>query len=251
MSFSNNRPYFEKASMYKMLADYYHYSNPTLHDYYYKKHIKNLQKMIASERSEVTVSNSEQPAKVRVLHAIPDAPNVDIYVNGTRILKDFPYKKLTDYLPLPKGKYQVDIYPTGNVISTLISRKVEVDNGKLYTLVATGSGKNLRLIPFEDHSNVPQGEAKVRFIHLSPNTPAVDVVVKHSDVVFTNIPYRKATNYLGVTPMTIDLEIRPAGTEKALLALPNVQLQPNTVYSIYAIGLNQGKPPLEGLILIP
>lgn len=251
MSFSTNRPYFEKASMYKMLADYYRYNNPTLHDYYYKKHVNNLEKMITSDRSEVTVTNNEQPAKVRILHAIPDAPNVDIYVNGTRILKDFSYKKVTDYLPLPKGKYQIDVYPTGHLVSTLISRKVEVDNGKMYTLAAVGKSKNLHLIPFEDHSNVPQGEAKIRFIHLSPDTSTVDVSVKHSDVVFSHIPYRKATNYLGITPMTIDLEVRPADTKKVLLSLPNVQLQPNTVYSIYAVGLSQGKPPLEGLILIP
>lgn len=251
MQSRNSHHYFEKASMYGMLADYYKYSNPTLHIYYYKKHLNSLQKAIASQRSVLDPAQNETPAKVRILHAAPDAPNVDVYVNGTRVLKDFPYKKITEYLPLPQGKYQVDIYPTGNLVSTIISRKVIVQNGKMYTLAATGTDKNLRLIPFEDNPNVPQGEAKMRVIHLSADTPPVDIAVKNGDVIFQNVSYRKATNYLGVTPMHIDLEAREAGTNNVVLALPDVDLKPNTVYSIYIIGSFDGTPPLEALILVP
>ncbi|WP_042346655.1 DUF4397 domain-containing protein [Bacillus massiliigorillae] len=251
MQSRNAHHYFEKASMYGMLADYYKYCNPTLHIYYYKKHLNSLQKAIASQRSVMGTDSTETPAKVRILHAAPDAPNVDVYINGTRILKDFPYKKITDYLPLPQGKYQVDIYPTGNQVSTIISRKVEVQNGKIYTLAATGNGKNLKLLTYEDHPIVPHGEAKVRFIHLAPDAPAVDIAVKHGDIIFPNIAYRKATNYLGVTPMNIDLEAREAGTKTVMLELPNVDLKPNTVYSIYIIGSIEGTPALEALILIP
>lgn len=243
--------YFEKASMYGLLADYYKYSNPTLHIYYYKKHVNNLQKAIASQRSDVNPTTNVIPAKVRLLHAAPDAPNVDVYVNGTRILKDFPYKKVTDYLNLPKGKYQIDIYPTGNLVSTVISKKVDVDNNKFYTLAAAGSGKNLKLLTFEDNTDVPNGESKVRFIHLSPDTPPVDIAVKNADVVFRNVSFRKASNYLGVTPMNVDLETRLTGTDKVVLSLPNVNLQPNTAYSIYAIGFENREPELDALILIP
>lgn len=243
--------YFEKASMYGLLADYYKYSNPTLHIYYYKKHVNNLQKAISMQRSDINPDDQQSPAKVRVLHAAPDAPNVDVFVNGTRILKDFPYKKVTDYLTLPKGKYQIDIYPTGNLVSTLVSRKVEVDTGKSYTLATTGDRKNIRLLAFEDQTNVPDGEAKLRFIHLSPDTPSVDIAVKNGDVVSPNVAYRKATNYLGVTPMTVDLEARLAGTKTVALSLPNVQLQPNTAYTIYAVGFANGSPTLEALILVP
>ncbi|MEH6942611.1 DUF4397 domain-containing protein [Bacillus sp. JJ722] len=250
MQSRNSHHYFEKASMYGMLADYYKYSNPTLHIYYYKKHLNSLQKAIASQRSVVDPQN-EHPAKVRIMHAAPDAPNVDVYINGTRILKDFPYKKITDYLPLPQGRYQIDIYPTGNLVSTVISRKVEVQNGKVYTLAATGEGKNLRLLTFEDNPNVPYGEAKFRVIHLSPDAPPVDIAVKHGDVIFPNVSYRKATNYLGVTPMHVDLEAREAGTNTVVLELPAIDLKPNTVYSIYIIGSVDGTPPLEALILVP
>ncbi|WP_019241871.1 MULTISPECIES: DUF4397 domain-containing protein [Bacillus] len=243
--------YLAKAEKYGLLADYYKYINPTLHIYYYKKHYNNIQKAVASERSAFTDSTPEQQAKIRLLHVAPDAPNVDIYVNGTRIIKDFPYKSVTDYLALPKGKYQMDIYPTGNQISTIISRKIIVESGKSYTLATVGSENNLKLLTYHEEFNVPNGEAKLRFIHLSPETAPMDLAVKHADCVFTNIPFRKSTNYLGVTPMTLDLEARLSGTETIALEIPNTEFMPNTIHSIYIIGLENERAPLEALILSP
>ncbi|MGM9925136.1 MAG: DUF4397 domain-containing protein [Bacillus sp. (in: firmicutes)] len=251
MQSRNSHHYFEKASMYGMLADYYKYSNPTLHVYYYKKHVNNLQKAIESERSHLNPVPNEAPARVRILHAAPDAPNVDIYINGTRILKDFPYKKVTDYLPLPQGKYQIDVYPAGQPISTIISRKVEVKNGHMYTLAVAGKGKNVKLLTYEDQPNVPSGEAKIRLTHLSPDAEPIDVAVKHGDVVFPNVSYRKTSNYLGVTPMNVDLEARLAGSDAVALSIPNVDMKPNQAYSIYLVGSADGSPPLEVLLLTP
>ncbi|WP_108671220.1 DUF4397 domain-containing protein [Peribacillus acanthi] len=244
--------YFEKASMYGMLADYYKYTNPDLHMEYYQKHFKNLQKAAEAYKHKRVQPNGAQ-GRIRVLHAAPDAPNVDVYVNGTKILKDFPYKRMTEYLPLPQGSYHIDIYPTGESINTVISRRINVEGGKSYTLAAIGSvaKKNLTLQPIEDSTHTPSGESKVRFVHFSPDAPAVDVAVKGGDVVFSNISYRKVTDYLGVTPLTVDLEVRLAGSDSVVLSLPAVSLLPNMGYTIYAIGLAEGTPALEAIILSP
>jgi hypothetical protein len=243
--------HFQKAAMYGMLADFYKYTNPNLHVHYYQKHFKHLQRAIQSGRANGTPSMSESPARVRILHAAPDAPNVDVYINGMRVLKDFSYKKVTDYLNLPKGKYHIDIYPAGNMIATVISKRVTVDSGKNYTLVAAGSGKNLKLLAFEDSPITPPGEAKVRFVHLSPDAPAVDIAVKSGDVIFPNVSFRKSTEYMGLSPMTVDLEARVSGTKTVALALPNITFRPNTAYTIYAVGFANGTPALEVLILSP
>ena len=183
--------YFQKASKYGMLADYYKYQNPSLHMHYYKKHLNNLQKAMEAERN--MRGEGDNPAKIRILHAVPGAPNVDVLVNGTRVLKDFPYKKVTDYLSLPAGKYQVDVYPTGNLASSLISRKINVESGKSYTIAATGAEKKLNLQTFEDQFDVPSGKTKVRLVHLSPDAGAVDVGVKNGDNLFNNVTFRKST----------------------------------------------------------
>jgi len=244
--------YFNKAGKYHLLADYYKYNNPTLHLHYYNKYVNYLQRAIVDEQNNrASAQTNLPPAQVRVMHAAPETDKVDVYVNSTRVLQDFPYKSVSNYLSLPQGKYQVDVYPAGNQVSTIVSRKIEVKNGKMYTIAAIGTGKNIKLQAYEDQSAVPFGEATLRVIHLSPDAPSVDIGVKNGDVAFPELSYRKATNYLGVTPMNLELEVRKPGTKDVIFSLPSIQLQPNTAYTIYLVGLVEKEPSLEALMLTP
>ncbi|MFS0781524.1 DUF4397 domain-containing protein [Bacillus sp. 1P06AnD] len=251
MESRNAHHYFEKASKYALLADFYKYTNPNLHIHYYHKQLHAIQRALNAERGHTALTGRDHTGRIRLLHAKPDGPNVDIYINGTRILKDFPYKKASDYLTIPAGKYQMDVYPAGDQTSTVASRKIDVEPSKLYTVAVAGIGTDNRLLAFEDQPFVPHGESKFRFIHLSPDAPPVDVAVTHSDVVFEDIPFRKATDYIGVTPMELDLEIRPSGTKDVILPLPNVSLKQDTPYTIYAVGTVEGSAPLEALMMVP
>ncbi|WP_050615309.1 DUF4397 domain-containing protein [Bacillus testis] len=247
----NAHRYFEKASKYALLADYYKYSNPAMHIHYYQKQLKAMQKAMALRNGDNRQTGNTQPARIRFLHAADGEPNVDVYLNGTRILQDFPYKKASDYLTLPPGKYHIDVYPTGDLTAALVSRRVDAEPGILYTAAITGTGKDMRIQLYLDSTQVPTGESKMRFIHLVTDAPPVDVAVKHGDMVFKEVPFRKAADYLGVTPMMVDLEVRPTGSKDVILPLPNISLQPNTSYTIFAIGTLRGNEPLEAIILVP
>jgi hypothetical protein len=59
----------------------------------------------------------------------------------------------------------------------------------------------------------------VRFIHLSPDAPAVDIAVKGGPILFKDIAFEKASTYLAVKPGAYDLEVRPTGTTTVALAV--------------------------------
>ncbi|WP_406686885.1 DUF4397 domain-containing protein [Rossellomorea vietnamensis] len=239
--------YLTKAAMYDLLSGYYKYSDPSMHVHYYQKHLKYMRLAMQAQRADMT--NSTQPSYVRVLHAVPDAPNVDVYVNGNRVLRDVAFKDVSDYLTLPAGKYHIDVYPAGTSVTTVISKKVKIDPGKIYTLAAVGTLNKMQLLPYLDEPTVPSGETKVKFIHLSPDAPAVDIAVKGGDVIFPDISFKQATDYLGLMPMTVNLEARVAGSKNSVLSVPNVKLSPNQAYTIVAVGLANGTPELEALLL--
>lgn len=92
--------------------------------------------------------------------------------------------------------------------------------------------------------------ARVRFIHLSPNAPGVDVVLLNGIKLFNDTKYKEATDYINVTPGIYTLQVRPTGSDMVLLTIPNINLETNQVYTIYAIGLVNGNPPLEAVILV-
>ena len=52
-------------------------------------------------------------ARVRVVHASPDAPAVDIWVDGSIAFSNAPFKGITDYASLAAGTYNVQVSPTG------------------------------------------------------------------------------------------------------------------------------------------
>src|SRR4051812_1013083 len=88
--------YLQKAGMYDLLAQFYKYSSPDLHMLYYIKHLKYMNKAVNTMRTYT--QQMQQEAKVRILHASPDAQDVDIYINGQRVMKGLPFKKVTNVL---------------------------------------------------------------------------------------------------------------------------------------------------------
>ena len=49
-------------------------------------------------------------------------------------------------------------------------------------------------------------------------------------------------------PSTYRLQARIAGTDQVILDVPNINLTANRYYTVYAVGLPVGQPPLQVLI---
>lgn len=239
--------YLQKAAMYDLLAQFYKYSNPNLHMHYYLKHFKYMNKANYSMR--VNTAPIQEEARVRILHTSHDCLDVDVYINGNRMVKSLPFKHISNFLALKSGKYHIDIYPAGNMVDSVLNKRITVESGKSYTLATIDHSKKMRLLVYQNQPEVPANEAKVRFIHLSHDTPEMDIAVKDRDVIFPNVSYKQATEYLGLTPMSVDLETREAGTRNIILSLPKIQFKANETYTVVFLGLTNEKPELEAIIL--
>ena len=82
--------------------------------------------------------------------------------------------------------------------------------------------------------------AKVRFVHASPDAPAVDIAVKNGPVLFTNVAFKGVGEYLPVGAGTYDLEVRLAGTSTVVLPLNGIALQAGKIYTVFARGFVGG-----------
>jgi hypothetical protein len=235
--------YLQKAAMYDTLAQFYKYSFPNLHMQYYLKHINYMNKALNFMRTNPQQIQVE--AKVRFLHTSPDSSNVDIYVDGKRVIKDLPFKNLSKDFSIKAGKHHIDIYPTGDMVNSVLNKTITVEPGNSYTLATIDSVKNMRLLVFQNQPTVPVNESKVRFIHLAPDSPALDIAVKDRDVVFPKVSYKQTTDYLGLTPMTVDLEAREAGSKTVLLPLPKLQFRANESYTIVFVALTKDNPEFQ------
>ena len=114
-------------------------------------------------------------AKVRVVHASPDAPAVDVYVNGDLTLEDVPFKADSGYLDVPAGTHNVEVFAAGSEYaegSAVLQADLTVEAGKAYTVAAANTVDSLEFVVAEDSMSVTEGKTKIRVGHLSPDAPA-------------------------------------------------------------------------------
>lgn len=191
---------------------------------------------------------SNMNAYIRVLHASPGAPAVDVYVNNNPVIRGLKYKEFSEYLSVMPGIYNIKVYPAGQQMNAVINTNVAVEP-MAYTIAAAGELPNISLMSIIDPYRPPQNPNKsyARFAHLSPNAPAVDITLPDGTKLFSNVKYGEYANYIEVDPGTYTLQVRPAGSEDVVLTVPNVQLMPGVYQTIYAVGLAGDTPPLEAI----
>lgn len=175
-------------------------------------------------------------AKVRVIHASPDAPAVDVFVNGNRTLTNVPFFTASDYLDLPAGTYQIQVAPTGQPASAaVIDASATIQAGMAYTIAATGLVANIEATVFADDLSAPaSGQAKVKVYHLSPDAPAVDVKVAGGDTLIPGLAFPNASDYLEVPAGSYDLQVTPAGASDVVIDLAGTALEAGKIYSVFA-----------------
>jgi hypothetical protein len=187
-------------------------------------------------------------AQVRVLHASPDAPAVDIYLDDTIVdaLTNVPFGTISDYLEVPAGDHNVKVYATGTTSDPVIDADVSVAAGAAYTIAATGALADITPQVLEDDISASCSTAKVRVVHFSADAPAVDVATAGStpaDAVVKGLEYPDATGWLDLPGGTYDLEVRLAGETTVALSLPDVTVEDCRAYSVFAVG-SAASPPV-------
>jgi hypothetical protein len=199
-------------------------------------------------------SSAQEMARVRVVHASPDAPAVDVYADGSKVLTAVPYKGSSDYLQVPAGAHNFQVFGTGaNPASDepVIDADATLAAGRDYTVVAVGKLADIRPLVLEDNNAVPAaGKAHVRVVHASPDAPAVDVAVKGGPVLFSDLAFPGVDGPSPVDAGTYDLEVRAAGTSNVALPIDDVALQAGKIYTVLAVGLLNGSPALEALPIV-
>jgi Domain of unknown function (DUF4397) len=162
---------------------------------------------------------AQDEAFVRVVHASPDAPNVDVWVDGETVLTDVPFTAVSEYLALRAGTYNVQVTATGST-DPVIDADLTLEAGTSYTVAATGQLADIAATVLTDDRSPADGQSKLRVFHASPSAPAeVDVAVTDGPILVEALAFPQATAYLTVDAGTYPLEIRAAGDEAAALSL--------------------------------
>jgi len=196
--------------------------------------------------TEVMTEEETDPgtAAVRVAHMSPNAPNVDVYVEGDAVLEDVPFGAVSDYLDVPAGERSVEITAAGDPDTSVFSGPVPVEADTEYTIAAIGeigddADQAFEPLVLEDNNSDPGGDtARIRLVHASPDAPAVDVTLASSgDALYDGVEYG-GSGYVEAPAGDYTLQIRgdTESNDGDVVAEFDVSLAGGEVYTAFAAG---------------
>lgn len=187
---------------------------------------------------------------VRILHAVPNAPNVDVYLNGSLITSNLAFGKISKYSQLSSGEYEFQLFKASTYDKPLLSQNVQLIANANYTASIVALANNLYLFRLKD-DNIPatKSQAFLRFINLSSNSPLLSLALPNSVTLFNEAEYLEATGYYPLSSGIFNFEILLGSSQTATKYIKNITLDGGKFYTIYIIGLFRNKPPLGYLFV--
>ena len=195
-------------------------------------------------------------AQLRVVHASPDAPNVDVLLDNAPVLTNVAYKAASNYLEVPSGSRNLKVRSAGTS-TVVIDQNGTLAQGAFYTVLATGRVASIApVVLTDDQTNPASGNIRLRLVHASPTAGNVDIYVTAptADIAtatptLANVAFRTASNYLEVPAGTYRVRITPAGTKTVAIDANNVALAAGQVRTAVAVDAPGGGAPLGAILL--
>lgn len=187
----------------------------------------------------------------RILQSLPGLQNVDMYINDKLVIQNLTYGNYTPYFPMVEDSYLLSLYPAGKKDTPILTSTLTIGEREFLTLATVINSDIVNFLSIPDLNLLMNPvRTMLRFVNLSPDTPAVDVTLPDGTVLFHNISYQEGSSYMPVAAQNYTLQIREAGTANVLVTVPDNNLNPNEYYTFYALGLSHGMPKLKGELLL-
>lgn len=143
-------------------------------------------------------------ANVRVLHASPDAPAVEVAIDGEVVLSAVEFQQGSGYLEVPAGIRDISILAGGNVV---VSERFTVGENEYFSIIARNEVASLDLVALDDTQRRANGSADVTVVHAAPGAGSVDVNVTAAGAPLPGTPTLDDVAF----GATATLENQPAG----------------------------------------
>jgi len=202
-------------------------------------------------------------ALIRIVHASPDAPALDLYAGESVVASGLVAGDATGFLPVPDGEQGLRFVPAGGTLdSAIVETRFDLEDGGAYEVVALGQLREIdgRIYEIDRTRFDVLGMARFRFLHLSPDAEELDLVAGDETLIFEGADFADATGYVEVEAGTYALSLQSsdpadAATNAAALVESELNLAEGEVYDILGVGLTQdatfGLLPLSATSELP
>jgi len=183
----------------------------------------------------------QQVAGLSIINAFAAPDSLDFYIDQTRANKGaLKFNSKIDYLNLFPGNRALSIAKRGSN-RALASERFNLASGVGYSIFVldTLNTNTKKYLLTEDDLSAPEADkAKVRFINLSKDAPALSLRIDGKEAnLFTDKAFYEFTPFTSVDPgASVTFNVRAGDVVKT--TVPNVKIEKGKIYTIYAKGIS-------------
>jgi hypothetical protein len=174
-----------------------------------------------SEDVAARTAESPEPVFVRVIHAMPEVPPADVYIDDEKVFTNVAFATSSPYKATTKDHFKITLKPTGKDQPVLFEAQQGVKPGARYTIVAMPDrGGAAKLDAFTDEIEAaPSDKATVRIVHAAPEAGDAEVAsaAQRSDPEIDHVGYGAPARYEAIDPtdVKVTVEAKPAAARKS------------------------------------
>lgn len=189
-----------------------------------------------NDSSSSSDNDSGPQSQVRIIHASPDAPPVNLLVDGDAAVEGADYKDVALLRPAP-GDYEITvegILPGGNA-DVIGPEAFTFEENVRYNVVAVNNVAAIEPLVFtdDDPAYSSSDQVRVRIGHLAPNAPDVDIYVTAAgegndlsaiDPLLPAVAFKDVADAVEVPAGDYRIQITAAGDDSAVFDSGDVAL---------------------------
>ncbi len=194
--------------------------------------------VLALSSCKKTDDTVKDQSYLRVINVSPTAGTYNAYINDKLANSAaLPFGGTINYVQAVPGTYSLK-FTTASDIQSLLTRSVTLETNKVYSYYLIEKVPNLDgLLVVDDMSMAAVDKGFVKFINLSADAPALDLVIKDGASVTTGKTYKTSSAFTGFEPKAYTFQIKDSATGTVKATLSDVTLAAGRFYTIVAKGL--------------
>ena len=163
-------------------------------------------------RGVAPAARAADTASLRVVHAATGAPALDITLDGQPLAQQLAFSAITPVATVAASSHTLTATVSGQPQNTVFSTSLPLQGGTDTMVAIIGLWPTLTILPLSNSTPLPaSGQAMVRLVNGAPWLQPMDVVRNGSAMMFSNVAYRTAADYVAIANGAYELEAREHG----------------------------------------
>ena len=194
-------------------------------------------------------SGSANTAQLRFLQASPDAPQVNVLIDGASVATNLTYSSATGYIPVKTGSRHLQVVAASGS-SSILDQTLSFTSSANQTLLLTGPAASIQPVILTDGgTTTTTGDGNVRVVNASRSMGVADVYIVAAGSSIVGVPpvtgstplaFDKDTGYQLVVAGNYEVVMTKPGSTSAFLSTGSISLTSGQNQTVVALDGTSG-----------